>query len=52
MLLCIAMVFGLFPETAFATEIQQDIQAEEIIEAECLGNWTQSYLPLCDIDIK
>ena len=27
-------------------------EAQELIEAECLGNWTQSYLPLCDIDIK
>jgi alpha-L-fucosidase 2 len=27
-------------------------EAQELIESECLGNWTQSYLPLCDIDIK
>ncbi len=27
-------------------------EAQELIEAECLGNWTQAYLPLCDIDIK
>lgn len=27
-------------------------EAEDLIEAECLGNWTQAYLPLCDIDIK
>lgn len=27
-------------------------EAQDLIEEECLGNWTQSYLPLCDIDIK
>ena len=27
-------------------------EAQDIIEEECLGNWTQSYLPLCDINIK
>ena len=27
-------------------------EAQKLIEAECLGNWTQSYLPLCDICIK
>lgn len=27
-------------------------EAQEIIEKKCLGNWTQSYLPLCDIIIK
>ncbi len=26
-------------------------ESEDLIEAECLGNWTQSYLPLCDINI-
>ena len=27
-------------------------EAQDVIEEECLGNWTQAYLPLCDIDIK
>ena len=27
-------------------------ESQDIIEEECLGNWTQAYLPLCDIDIK
>lgn len=27
-------------------------EAQALIEEKCLGNWTQSYLPLCDILIK
>ena len=27
-------------------------ESQKVIESECLGNWTQSYLPLCDICLK
>lgn len=27
-------------------------EAQKLIEKKCLGNWTQSYLPLCDILVK
>lgn len=27
-------------------------EAQKLIESKCLGNWTQSYLPLCNIIIK
>lgn len=27
-------------------------KAQKLIEKKCLGNWTQSYLPLCDISVE